>query len=299
MQNRTSSAFDGKAQKHFDDICRQYKDLHQRSDTASPELMSNSSVERDTLLERQVKVLEAISSATDGLYLNEISDLLALPRPTVYRLVNMLVEVGLVVPRGSSRKAFIIGPRLGRLLQMNFAENTLSRMVSPILDDLVKSFDETSYACRLVGGKVYAINWRVPEHDDRRGHYYPGHRMAPHAAASAKAILAYQKADIIEEALSVELEKFTDFTKTDRNAILRDYAEIRAKGYAVCDEELNHGMLAYACPVFTRGADEVFYSVAMTASSNRLQGKSVDDIVARLSEAASKFARRLNSGNYR
>ncbi|MCY0149830.1 helix-turn-helix domain-containing protein [Hoeflea sp. G2-23] len=261
--------------------------------------MNNSSEKRDTLLERQVKILEAISSAADGLYLNEISDLLSLPRPTVYRLVNMLVDVELVVPRGSSRKAFIIGPRLGRLLQMNFAENTLSRMVSPILDELVDKLNETSYACRLVGAKVYAINWRVPVHGDRRGHYYPGHRMAPHAAASAKAIFAFQEASLIEEALSDELEKFTEFTKIEIAEILNDYAEIRAKGYSVCDEELNRGMLAYACPVFTNGTKEVFYSVAMTASSNRLVNNSVDDIVGHLSEAANKFARRLNLGNSR
>lgn len=255
--------------------------------------------ERESILERQVKVLEAIGAAPDGLYLSEISDQLELARPTVYRLVNMLMDVGLVVPRGSGRKAFILGPRLGRLMHMNFGESTLARIVSPLLENLVKQFDETSYACRLLGHQVYAINWRVPAHDERRGHYYPGHRMAPHAAASAKAILAYQSQDLIDKALAGPLEAFTAFTRTNRADILRDYGKVRECGYAVCAGELNNGMMAYACPVFARDSGEVLYSIAMTASSNRLEGCNVDEIVRGLSEAAAEFSRRLVSGGYR
>lgn len=261
--------------------------------------MNDQQSERDSILERQVKVLETIAAAPDGLYLSEISDQLALARPTVFRLVNMLVDVGLVVPRGSGRKAFILGPRLGRLMHMNFAESTLARIVSPLLEDLVKLFDETSYACRLLGHQVYAINWRVPAHDERRGHYYPGHRMAPHAAASAKAILAYQSRSIIDRALAGPLEAFTSVTRTDRAAILRDYQDVRERGYAVCAEELNNGMMAYACPVFARDSGEVLYSIAMTASTNRLEGRSVEDIARGLRDAAAEFSRRLASGGYR
>lgn len=255
--------------------------------------------ERDPILERQVKVLEAIAAAPDGLYLSEISDQLGLARPTVFRLVNMLVEVGLVVPRGAGRKAFILGPRLGRLMHMNFGESTLARIVSPLLDELVRRFDETSYACRLLGHQVYAINWRVPAHDERRGHYYPGHRMAPHAAASAKAILAFQGPDVIDRALSEPLDAYTAFTRTDRAEILRDYEEVRRRGHAVCMEELNNGMVAYACPVFTRDSGEVLYSIALTASTNRLKGDGVDGVVRGLSEAAAAFSGRLASGGYR
>ena len=259
----------------------------------------DNKLERDTTLERQVKILETIASAPDGLYLSEISDKLSLAPPTVFRLVNILVKVGLLVPRGNRRKAYILGPRLGKIMHMNFAESTLARIVSPLLEDLVGIFDETSYACRLVGHQVYAINWRVPAHDERRGHYYPGHRMLPHAAASAKAILAFQSPALIEKALEEPLEAFTAHTKTDRHLILQEYENVRNQGYAVCAEELNNGMMAYACPVFSGESRQVFYSIAITASTNRLVDRKIPEIIANLKKTAAEFSRRLGSGEFR
>src|ERR1700710_513573 len=52
-------------------------------------------------LSKGIKLLSAIAEAPNKLTVRELSEVVALPRPTVYRLLAALVEEGLVQPSAS------------------------------------------------------------------------------------------------------------------------------------------------------------------------------------------------------
>ena len=124
----------------------------------------------------------------------------------------------------------------------------MSIAVQPILDRLANELADTCYLARLVGHEVVSVAW-APPNGGLRGYVVPGHALAPHVAATAKAILAFQPQHIIDKALAEPLPKLTAKTKTGRKAVDQDYRNVRENGYATCWDEMEIGMGAIAVPI--------------------------------------------------
>ena len=124
----------------------------------------------------------------------------------------------------------------------------LTISAQPILDRLANEIADTCYLARLVGHEVISVAWATPN-DGLRGYVVPGHTLAPHVAASAKAILAFQPQALADEALSGPLPKLTAKTKTKRKDINEDYRAVRENGYATCWDEMEIGLGAIAVPI--------------------------------------------------
>ncbi len=127
-----------------------------------------------------------------------------------------------------------------------------------------------------------------------QSHVQPGRVMPINAAASAKAIFAFQPEPVIAKALAAPLHAFTDRTITDPVKLRQNLEEIRAKGYAMCADELDPGVLSYACPIHLAGAG-VLYSIGIVALSRRLMAFDEADVIAALGTAARHTSIRLRS----
>lgn len=241
-----------------------------------------------TLLERQVTILEAILGAPDGLFLNEIAEQVGLPKPTAHRLVGTLTEAGLLARRSLGRKVYVIGPRLARLLHAGLDMTRLQRLAEPVLKGLVEQLRETAFLARLIGDEIVSVAMVAPERE-WRGHVDPGDKFAVHAAASAKAILAFQPAETVARLLRGPLIPFTAFTLTDLPAIEAEHELVRRRGYAVCDQEISLGIIAYGCPVHLPGLG-VSFSVALTGPVHEMNQTPTREIVAALKAAAERIA---------
>ncbi|HEY6493609.1 MAG TPA: IclR family transcriptional regulator C-terminal domain-containing protein [Trebonia sp.] len=66
-----------------------------------------------------------------------------------------------------------------------------------------------------------------------------------------------------------ELERCTDKTITSEPALRADLAAVRARGYAVTDEELERGLIAFAAPVF-RYDGAVVAALSVSAPTTRI-----------------------------
>jgi IclR family acetate operon transcriptional repressor len=242
------------------------------------------------ILSRYASILESLSAAPEGLSLTEISAATGLPRGTAHRLVGTLMGVGYVVRQGG-RKIYVLGPRLLRLLHLGVSPASVAGLVRPILDDLVARFHETAFLAKLTGDTVETAFMLAPE-DERRSLVYPGRVMPMHATASGKSILAFQDADAIETYLKAPRERYTDATRVSAQAIRADFAEVRRRGYGICDNEMEPGVLSYACPVHLDGAG-VVYSIGLVGVAVGLRQHDEADVVAALIHAAARFAARL------
>ncbi len=74
----------------------------------------------------------------------------------------------------------------------------------------------------------------------------------------------------------------------------RDLADVRRKGYAICANELDPGVLSYAVPVRVQGAG-VLYSVAVVGLSARLARFGEAQLAGDLRAAAQSLSARLSN----
>ena len=97
------------------------------------------------------------------------------------------------------------------------------------------------------------------------GTNWVGRPVPLHCAALGKVLLAYGAAQLPPG----RLEARTGRTLTSRAALEDDLREVRRRGYAVTDEELEPGLVAVAAPVFRDGA-MVVGALSVTAPASRL-----------------------------
>jgi DNA-binding IclR family transcriptional regulator len=247
--------------------------------------------EKSAPLERYVTVLETLGAASEGLSLSEVAGRCGLPVGTAHRLLQNLRRTGLIASAGADRRNYRLGERLLRLLHAGSDTAWLQISVQPILDALANELAETCFLTRLVGHQVISLAWAVPA-KGLQGYVFPGHVMPPHAAASAKAVLAFQAPAIVRKALAGKLPKLTAHTKVKRSDIDREYAGVRVAGYATCWNEIDVGLGAFAVPVHVQGVG-IMYSLGVSGVIDRLARRPVPDTVKRLTAAAEALARVL------
>ena len=240
------------------------------------------------ILTRYATVLDALTAAPDGLSLTEVVRATGLPRGTAHRLLGALHRVGYIAGR-DGRKIYVLGPRLLRLLHLGQAPGAVAPLVRPLLDALTARFGETAFLAKLAGAEVRAIAMQTPDNESQ-SYVQPGRVMPVHAAASAKAIWAYQEDGAAAALLAEPRARFTDKTRVEEAEVRADLERVRRLGYAVCDGELDPGVLSYACPVHLDGAG-VLYAIGMVGLSQRLGRFPADEVVGALRAAAAAFAR--------
>jgi len=245
-------------------------------------------------LHRYMSLLELVAAFPGALILTDVSALSGLPKTTTHRLLSGLIRAGLV-EGGGRRGAYRLGDRLVRLMHNSATDGWISALARPHLEALSARVGETSYLCRIVGHRIRVVASEAPA-AQWRSYVMPDIEMAPHAAASAKAILAFQDEAIVGKALAGPLPRLTAYTVTDPHSARRTYAEVRAQGYATCVSEIDEGLGALGVPVSEPGG-RVLYSVGLTGPVQRIMGAGIEERIAGLRDAAAALSATLAFGS--
>lgn len=242
-----------------------------------------------TPLARYARILEVLVSCPKGITLTEIAQAVGIQASSAHRLVNALCEVGFVDRQPN--KTYVIGVRMQRICTLAVAPPSVIAMVEPELYELVREFSETAYLTQLNGLAVESIATVVPD-DGEMTYVQPGRVMPMHATASAKAILAHQHPDFIRKILDQPLVRYTEQTTIDPQTIMQELQTVRTQGVAICDSELDPGVLSFAVPV--HGADgKVRYSIGISGLTPRMGTKPPAQITASLHRASRILASKI------
>ncbi|MBE2274809.1 MAG: IclR family transcriptional regulator [Rhodobacteraceae bacterium] len=242
----------------------------------------------DTPLERYVRLLEAISGFPEGISPTVVAEMLGLPKATAYRLIRSLAEVGLVEMTAPPSASCRLGERLERLLFAGSSDGWLRMVARPILLDLTERTGEACFVARFGGVTVRSVEMVAPD-NHLRAYILPGQEITPHTGASAKAILAFQDIPVVEAALAGDLPRFTALTKTDRNALLAELADVRKSGIAFCIGEDVDGFAGVAVPIFVSGLD-VQLSICVTGTIKSLIEQKISLVEVELRNSAQRLA---------
>lgn len=209
---------------------------------------------RDSVAVRLLSLLGAFSPGDEALTLTELAQRTGLPQPTALRLLRALTDWGAL--ERTDAGAYQIGLKLFHIGMLAPAQRSLREVALPFMQDL---FDVTNENVLLGVRENRSVLYveKIKGKNSASALTRSGGVLPMHATAIGKVLLAFGPEDRREEACSEPLRQFTSATLKDGDALRRDLAEIRERGYAVADQELRPGRVAVAAPVLNYAREPV------------------------------------------
>ena len=258
---------------------------------------SSDAVPGESIALRAFAALERIAVAPGPMSLDEFTTALQLPKPTVYRILNLLKDAGLL-RREPTSKRYTIGPRLTAFAVDLWRSDTLRAQWHRALEQAVAETGESCNLTLLEGNKVLYLD-RVETHHPLRLHLEAGTRVPLHCTASGKLFLCDKPVDEMKRLLGDEpYERFTTKTITAFAPLQAELKKIRRTGVGTHDCELFDDSVAIAVPVLGPGG-AIFAAVAVHAPSSRASIRSSMKFVGALQCAAAAIAATLSPAGAR
>lgn len=239
-------------------------------------------------LERLIILLEIIAVVGRPVTAGDVQIASGIPKPTCYRLIQTLLDQGLIKDPNEDGR-YIIGERLIRIALLGKSDVDVRRVSAPLLKAAATQFNETVFLARFRDSKVEIIHVETPE-DPGRAFVHPGIGERPmHACSCSKAIAAFAEEGFQDTIMARTLQSFTDHTKTTRADLLAEFEVIRSQGFADCDQEIDIGISSVAAPV-TIGSIGATFSVGAVGPVRRFGAEYRQDIGAQLIQLATKIS---------
>src|SRR5688572_5984290 len=241
---------------------------------------------------RAVSVLEALVAAERPQALAELTGMVRLPKPTLYRMLGMLETAGLVIREPGARR-YAPGPRLAALGRNVMLNGSLRAARGAILAKLVAEIGETCNFTMLDGAQVVYVD-RVETAWPLRVTLTSGSHVPLHCTASGKLLLALlPKASRERLTRELTLSRYTEKTITDSRQLASELARIRANRYATDNEEFHAGLVCVAVPVV--GKKRACAALAVHAPVSRMPLERALSYLPVLRRAAAAMASTLDS----
>jgi len=201
-------------------------------------------------VERALDILLCFSSQTPELSMSQISEKIGINKSTVHRLL-LTLERKRFVERDPFSGVYRPGLRLLQMSSLAIEHNNLRRLAAPFLQDLCAEHRENVNLAVLDGSDVVYVD--VVEGSQRvKLAATIGQRLPAFCTASGKAILAFLPEEDVTLILERGMPKHTQTTKTSKEKFFEEMTEIRARGFAISEEEFEEGINAVAVPICTR-----------------------------------------------
>ncbi|NIO06109.1 MAG: helix-turn-helix domain-containing protein [Proteobacteria bacterium] len=244
-------------------------------------------------IDKALTILLSFSPYNQEMGTIEISQKLGFHKATVSRILRTLTRHGFVI-RNSQTKKFVLGPSvtdLARAVKQSLKTN-LVQIAKPFIDDLRDTLKETVVLEVLAGESTFmAYIAEGPRLVRLAGSI--GDRLPIHAAAGAKAILAFSPPELRNSLLDVKLHRFTNRTITDPLMLRGQLKEIKIQGVAFDHEEIDDGTSALGAPIFNHEEIPVA-AVVVAGPSQRITWKSDTGMVSALKETTAKISAQLH-----
>ncbi|WP_205042294.1 IclR family transcriptional regulator [Rhodoligotrophos defluvii] len=196
-------------------------------------------------LSRALKLLNSLSHHPQGLSLSEVAHEVGLPTSTAHRLLTTLQNER-YVRFDQERSTWLIGVQSFRVGSAFVRSRDLVSMARPFMRRLMEQAGETvNLAIHDRSEVVYLA--QVECQKMMRAVVGPGGRTLLHSSACGKVLMAHLKeSDACRILMGQELRRETPNTLTTIDALRREMAAIRSRGYAIDNEETAVGLRCIA-----------------------------------------------------
>jgi DNA-binding IclR family transcriptional regulator len=222
--------------------------------------------------------------------LTEMSNELQMHKSTVYRLLATLEYRGLVEQDPETEK-YRLGFGLASLASAVTSELDIVRYARSSCQKLSDETEETVTLTVLEGDEAVNIHQSISS-SSVLGADWSGSHTPLHCTASGKVLMAHMTKRRQNRVLKRPLDRLTENTIVDPDAMRGQLEEIRTKGYGYTIEELEVGLNAVGAPIYASGGS-VLGAVSVSGPSFRILPESIDDLGQLTSRFGSDISRRF------
>ena len=221
--------------------------------------MTRSSMERQTyrvqVLERAVDILQVLSEDSHELGACEVAERLSLHKSTTHRLL-MVLDHHRLIRRNSETGKYALGLRLFELGTRAVRGLQLREQAQSFLDELARETGETAHISVFDNGEMVSVAYAEGSRSMRMPATV-GRRTPAYCSAVGKAMLAFLPGAALDDVLARPLRARTAKTLVTRAALDADLRQVRLRGYAVDNEEIEKGLRCVGGPVWNYTGDVV------------------------------------------
>ncbi|MCP4416545.1 MAG: IclR family transcriptional regulator [Chloroflexi bacterium] len=239
---------------------------------------------------RAISILKIFTDERPEWGLAELTQEVGLNKTTTYRLLTAL-ESEEMIARNPDTDTYRLG--LGIITLGGYALRThdLRAVCKPELEALAATAKETAALELLTGAETLVLDEATSERIMRVGQEI-GARWPAHATSTGKAILAHLPIEEVEAILPQPLPAFTPHTLTDMDTFFNSLTQIRARGYAVANGEIELGYAAIGAPLFSYDGD-VVAAISLAGPHIRLTADRIPELGRLICEAARRISAQL------
>ncbi len=241
------------------------------------------------------EVLETLSKESK-LSLKEITDRVAYPKPTVFRLLYTLQTLG-YVDQDKDAQTFTLSSKFVSFIDGANRGSDLLGLAQPYMEKLSDEFKETVNLAKLVDDTPVYINVLESSHSFRISDSI-GDRASFHSTAIGKAIIAFLPEQKRKEILkNYSYTKFTNKTITNYSELEKELLKVKKQGVAIDNEEGHNGVICIGVPIFKKD-NNAFAAISISMPKVRTKKNILDKIKSELSKAGKKISLDLQTKNF-
>lgn len=241
-------------------------------------------------LERAEKILNCFSLDKPSWGLSELSQKVGIPKPSVYRICEALVEIGFL--KKNPDKTYSLGFRLLELGSIVLSTLEIRKVAMEEIEKLQNLTGESVHLGILDGIEIVSIEALQSSHS-LSTRVYIGKRASLYCTAVGKALLAFlrkeQRDEIIEK---LDLKPHTKNTITSKEELLKELEKIRQKGYAIDNMEDEEGVKCVGAPILNSKGIAIA-SISISGPSMRITDEKIKEYSKMVKEAARNISRKL------
>jgi IclR family pca regulon transcriptional regulator len=221
--------------------------------------------------------------------LSDMARATGMTRATVRRLLLTLVREGYAQTDG---KHFSLQPKVLKLGFAVISSMGIWEVAQPIMNALSERLEESCFAAVLDG---YDVTYVARATSDRLVNIgiSVGSRAPVHAVSTGRVLMAALPDDKLQKYLDEgEFERVTNYTTVSKVKLREEIEEVRARGWAIVDQELEVGLRSISVPI--RGSDgTVIAALNVCCPSSRI---SPEDIRTRILAELLTASRDITAG---
>ncbi|SEB58525.1 IclR family transcriptional regulator [Streptomyces melanosporofaciens] len=220
--------------------------------------------------DRVLAVLKELARHPDGAGLEEMTRVIASPKPTVHRALQSLRRAGLADQ--DARGHYLLGDEFLRMAFAHHEARPEHVRVRPVLEALAERFNETAHYAVLDGHEVVYRAKVDPPTGAVRLTSTVGGRNPAYTTGVGKLLLAQELRSLADVEAWIgddTLERRTPRTRCTAAALHQEFETTRERGYALDDQENEPGVNCLALPVYATSATAPSGAVSISALTYR------------------------------
>lgn len=206
--------------------------------------------QRESMIERVVRVLEVFKSTGDSLTASEVARQSGIPVPSAHRIVTELVGLG-ILDRDSDRRVRI-GMRLWEIVTRSSGVLPLREVALPFMEDLRAAVNAPTLLSILDRNDALNVDTLPSRRPSATNVTQPGVRLPALASSPGIVLVAFAPQEVRERILgSGTVTRFTEYTVVDRAELVRIVHKTRRLGYAVARRWISTDSTGIAVPILS------------------------------------------------